>query len=401
MGEQFKLDSNGTCLSCNTVAATKENLQCYLCEGVFHGACSTMSEDDKVGSKSLIGLFNGSSTKKNLKFFCDICLTKFEIDLVNTDRRRLNTVEDNITSIKTELEEIKNLLKEKPKPTTNQGKNNSANSATGNIWFDKARLETTPVSPAEQMLVLDNTEIVSDLVEKAIVRNSIPVKKSFKNNSGKLCVVMDDQDARDKLRNVMATQVENIEMKSVTRKKPSVTIVGLSKLHTKEEVIQLIVSQNQYVKQFATVNNIDDHIEIHDIKATRSKPSVFQAFASVSEALRKGFRNFNDKVTIGLTSCKIYDRFHVKRCNNCQGLGHYYKECPTPDTPCCAKCGLDHATNTCSSTTSKCVNCTKAGKTATDHTAYDPKCPVLQIEVEKKKKSSDINLNSQRSRWAH
>jgi hypothetical protein len=116
--------------------------------------------------------------------------------------------------------------------------------------------------------------------------------------------------------------------------------------------------------------------------------------------MRKGFRNFNDKVSIGLTSCKIYDRFHVKRCNNCQGLGHYYKECPTPDVPCCAKCGLDHATNTCSAAVSKCVNCTKAGKTSTDHTAFDPKCPVLQAEVEKKKKSSE-DLNSQRSRWAH
>ena len=72
----------------------------------------------------------------------------------------------------------------------------------------------------------------------------------------------------------------------------------------------------------------------------------------------------------------------------------------TPDIPCCAKCGLDHATNTCSAALNKCVNCTKAGKTSTDHTAFDPKCPVLQAEVEKKKKSSE-DLNSQRSRWAH
>ena len=71
------------------------------------------------------------------------------------------------------------------------------------------------------------------------------------------------------------------------------------------------------------VNDLKDHIEIHDVKPTRAKPSVYQAFASVSEALRKGFSNYKDKVTIGLQTCKIYDRFHVKRCNNCQGLGHY------------------------------------------------------------------------------
>ena len=50
---------------------------------------------------------------------------------------------------------------------------------------------------------------------------------------------------------------------------------------------------------------------IHDIKPTRSNPIVFQAFASISEVLRKGIRNFKDKVTIGLVSCKVYDRFHV------------------------------------------------------------------------------------------
>ena len=56
-----------------------------------------------------------------------------------------------------------------------------------------------------------------------------------------------------------------------------------------------------------------EHIEIHDIKPTRSNESVYQVFASVSEALRKGFRNYNDKVVIGLNNRKIYDRLHIKR----------------------------------------------------------------------------------------
>ena len=81
--------------------------------------------------------------------------------------------------------------------------------------------------------------------------------------------------------------------------KPSITIVGFSNQFNKEEVVSQMVSQNQYANQFSTVNDINEQIEIHDIKPTRSKLSVFQAFASVSEALRKGFGNYNDKVTIG------------------------------------------------------------------------------------------------------
>ena len=396
MGDRYKLDTNGTCQTCNVVAEAVENIQCFMCKGVFHCACPGMSDDDKVGTKSLFTAFNRPSTQKNFKFFCNCCLTKFEIDMVNTSTNRLNTMEGNITTIKSELEEIKNLLKENSKPATKQGKSNLNNIPTlDNIWFNKARLESTKVAPAEPMLVLNNSQEVNVSVEKAIVENSIPVTKSFKNNSGNLVVVCDSEDSRDKLQSIIASTTENVEMRSVTKKKPSVAIVGLSKKYSKEEVINQLVSQNQYVKQFSTVNDINEHIEIHDIKPTRSKPLVFQVFASVSEVLRKGVRNYNDKVTIGLTSYKVYDRFHVKRCNNCQGIGHYYKDCPTPNDPSCAKCGLNHATNTCNNTENKCVNCVKTGKDS-NHTAFDPKCPVLLSEVEKKK-----NLNLQRITMGH
>ena len=136
------------------------------------------------------------------------------------------------------------------------------------------------------------------------------------------------------------------------------------------------------------MNNINDHIEIHDIKPTRANASVYQAFASVSQALRKGFHNYNNKVVIGLTNCKIYDRYHIKRCNNCQGNGHYYKECTTPNVPCCAKCSLAHSTNSCNATDMKCINCCKAGKDDCQHAAYDPNCPTRLSLLEKKKESN-------------
>ena len=388
MGEQYKLDQQGSCTSCNTVSITAENLQCFMCKCVFHGVCPGMSADDKPGTKSLVELHNRPSTKKNFKFFCDNCLTDFEVSLANSETNRLSKVEGNISTIKQELEEIKNLLKAKPKTTESQGKSNSQNSVTDNIWFNKAKLESTKVPPAEPMLVMNASVEVNETVEKAIVENGISVTKSYKNNSGELVVVCDNNNSRDKLQNIIATKDENIVMKQITKKKPSVTIVGLSKKYNNEEVINLLVTQNQHLKQFSTVNNINEHIEIHDIKPTRAKESVFQVFASVSEVLRKGLKNYRDKVTIGLISCKVYDRFHIKRCNNCQGLGHYYKDCTNPNEPRCAKCSLNHATNTCTNMEKKCANCSDKGNES-DHAAYDPKCPAMVSEVEKKK---DLNL---------
>ena len=54
-------------------------------------------------------------------------------------------------------------------------------------------------------------------------------------------------------------------------------MVGLRKKCSKEEVIYLLVTQNQHLKQFSTANNnINEHIEIYDIKPTHAKESVFK-----------------------------------------------------------------------------------------------------------------------------
>ena len=390
MSEQYKLQSDGTCLSCNVVSVATENLQCFMCKSSYHCTCTTIADDDKVGTKSLVTHMNRASTKANFKFYCDVCLTNMELNMAKSEAERMRVVESNIDSIKKELADIKSLLKPSdPKPAVPK-------SPDENIWFNQERLASTKVPPAKPMLVVNNMQDSSNgAIEKVIVDNGFPVTKSYKNNSGDLVLVCDTPDTREQLKSAIASSSDTLQMRSVSSKKPSITIVGLSQQYTKEEVITQIVSQNQFVKHFAAANNIEEHLEIHDIKATKAKPNVFQAFASVSEVLRKGIKNYKDKVIVGLTSCKIYDRFNVKRCNNCQELGHFYKECPTPQVPCCAKCSMDHSTNSCESSTRKCKNCLKEGNENHDHATYDPKCPTVLKIVEKKRKSQEMHLNSQ------
>ena len=146
---------------------------------------------------------------------------------------------------------------------------------------------------------------------------------------------------------------------------------------SKDDALAQVMAQNQFLKQFSMVNDINDHLVIHDVKSIKSNDKVFQAFASVSNTLREGFRCHKDKVTIGMLVCKIYDRQSIKRCNNCQGLGHYYKECKSPSTPICAKCSGNHRTDTCTSDKKVCINCSRSGKSPIDHTAFDPKCPSI------------------------
>ena len=394
MGDQIKLDQNGTCPSCNVVTTTKENTTCTMCKAVFHSSCEATDADNKPGTKSLINLFNGPSTKSNFKFFCDVCATNFEIEQASSEDKRLNVVEKNVDTIKKELEEIKNLLKH-PVST------NTKTTRTDNVWFDQKRLASIKFPTAKPLLVVSNAQASSGSIEKAIVDNSIPVTKSYTNASGDLVLECDSSDTREKLKTVVESTSETLQLKMSTGKKPSITIVGLTLQYSKDEIISQIVSQNQFVKFFSTVNNINEHIEIHDIKPTRAKPTVYQAFASVSEALRKGFSNYKDKVTIGIQTCKIYDRFHIRRCNNCQGLGHYYKDCPTPNIPCCAKCSGNHRTDACESNQKKCTNCTKNDIENTNHTTYDPNCPSMMKLVDKKRKSYTEHLNSMNTTMAH
>ena len=159
----------------------------------------------------------------------------------------MNNVEDNIATIKSEVAEIKTLLKQGGKQATKQGNSNTID----NIWSNKDRLESTKVAPTESIRVINNTQdLNNESVEKAIVDNSIPGTKGFKNNAGDLFLVCDTPDSHDKLKDIIAYITENIQVKSVTRKKPSITIVGLSQKYSKEEVVNQIVSQNQYVNHF-------------------------------------------------------------------------------------------------------------------------------------------------------
>ena len=136
----------------------------------------------------------------------------------------------------------------------------------------------------------------------------------------------------------------------------TVTIVGLPKEYQKEEVINMLVMQNCYIKKFAVSNKIQDHMKIYAIRPLKNNPSCFQAFANVSSVLREGYKFFKDKVTIGLTSCKIYDRLDVKKRNKCQKFGRYAKDCPTQDVNICGKCTGNHRTSDCDSLVQKCAN---------------------------------------------
>ena len=142
--------------------------------------------------------------------------------------------------------------------------------------------------------------------------NNIGLQKSYTNKSGELVLVCDSKESRDNLSTIVDSIDNTIPTKRPTGKRPTIAIVGLHKDYTKEQIVTMVVKQNEFVRKFMTSNNIEDHFKVLVVRPTKRNENVFQAFVSVSAMLRAGIKQYKDKITLGLTSCKVYDQYHVK-----------------------------------------------------------------------------------------
>ena len=391
MSNSVKIGDDSTCGGCNITPLQDQCVQCFTCNGVFHAICAITNTETHLGSKTMVKTFLAASTKSNFKFFCDECLTILEVNLAKTESQRINGLEKQINKMENQLFEVIKLLKK------NVNAPGMKEHRPASIWHDKEKLKTIKAPPPKSVLVIkkDEDHILNEdkqnKVEKTIRDNNISVSKSYQNKEGDTIVVCDDKDNRDKLKNLVSTSNEEITLNAPKEKRSSITIVGLRQEYSKEELLQMLVLQNGFIKGFSSANDIKDHIEINSIRPLRNNSERFQAFVNVTKVFREGLNHFGNKVSIGLGTCKIYDRYYIKRCNNCQHFGHYMKECPTQNAHVCGNCTSNHYTNDCTSSETKCINCVRNGMEKTDHKANSYSCPSFTKNQEIMKKKLGLN----------
>ena len=405
MADKFQLDSHGNCSTCGNLSIESEHVKCFYCSKLFHVVCSGSTSEEKVATKTTITNFLNASTKKNFQFFCDTCLTSLEISKADVDSERINLLESKMNTIDSRLEEICSMLKSKPAKLPEAPAKPRVPPEVKSIWNDTDKLSSVKAPPSAAVLVVpkipdqraqDENKMI---IEKTVVENHISLKETFTNRTGDLVLVCESTEKRDELKTLVHNAKQDISMNTPKAKDHSITLVGLSREHSADEIKKLIVQQNSLIKRFAEANNLDEHLKVHSVKPTRNNKDNFQAFASVSQILREGFKKGKDKLIIGVSSCKIYDRTQTKRCNTCQKFGHFMANCPTPQSPNCGKCAGDHSTNDCSSTDRGCVNCKRNGAEFSSHSAFYHKCPsLLRFEelLQESKKTDHLNLNRQK-----
>ena len=386
----FVLDADGKCTSCNQPALLAEMIRCSSCSKDFHAVCSAVTDrSDAICNQSFLKLFNTSTTKTNFKWFCDACLTTFEINKASTLDERFSVISHQITemakdfkAVTKECQELKSMVSNRnccDHVSDTQGTTNT--NSEGNSWSNVARTRNMKAS-----LVIKNKNTSDsagdaldlNVIKDIVVKNNIQVSKIGVSQKGNTFVHCPTKEDRDKLHPLLSAEVQNKEVVPLKDKSPHISITEVMNTTsgelTKASVIQEIRSQNPEVSALIDLGN-----EFNILFVRKDSHGKCNVVARVSCSIRDMIKTKGNKLFIGLSSCKVYDRFYIKRCNNCQEYGHYQGDCKNQAV--CGYCGESHRSHTCSLKDGtdfgkhKCINCKKANLPHTGHSSFWSKCP--------------------------
>ena len=247
MSDSIQVGNNGICGSCSLTPSQGQCVKCFSCKGLFHAICENTDNEARLGSKTMITTFLAVSTKNNFKFFCDKCLTNLEIGIAEGDDQKFNSLERKVNNIENKLNDIPSLLRSTQTSKTNT---HQASPVKLNIWNDEDKLAKIKAPPAKSILIVKNVQECERnkadqaTVETTIMENNTPVFQYYKNKSGDTVIICEDNESRDEIQNLVSLSNDAIEMSSPVEKMPSVSIVGLPREYSKDEVIQMLVLQN-------------------------------------------------------------------------------------------------------------------------------------------------------------
>ena len=393
--QQFLLDPVGKCTSCSQSPQANETVKCATCKEFFHALCETATDNNFICLKSFLKNWHSPSVKSNFEWNCDVCKTKKEENEVFTTENKfdqlfslIKNLGDNITEMKNdfnkdissvkstvaELSSGVNALRDSPIQQIP-----SINTPHPSPWANKEKVQSMRSS-----LVLKNKDGSTTEVDKTAqlaklktlaVCNEIPVARVGFDSSGNTYIDCPTSEDIDKLQPLLTEDFKDKQVSVLKDKLPCISIVGIEDEVTKSNLL------NKVCKQNPAVNSLVNDGEAFTVLFVKSMSNgTFTAVARVSPKIRNAIRSGRNRIFLGVTSCKVFDRFHVKRCNKCQQYGHYKADC-TSNVPCCAYCSENHDTETCHlkecRDTSKfsCVNCKSKGLQHTGHAAFSYSCP--------------------------
>ena len=402
---------------------TTEFIHCHLCSKRFHRECINM---DKKFFETL------KAKKYSVHRYCNICSKKAnqtsnpqtpKPDSPNTAHliaEIKNELKDEIRKeIRQEMEGINSLIQQKfekfisnkTKPAENPTVEQKTTNEKTNKW-NQGTLHTILLKPKKdeenedenETENGDETKTFSEENWTTIVKNNInpkltnvQVSKVLRSKEGKGVLFFPTKESRD---TAAATLKDTYTLESQDRKVktlyPKIKISWISKdcftVLDKTTIKDYIFQKNPTIKDLVEKEKkVFEIIFINDEKDQNYAYAVVKVDTKIKEAINSQ----GNKIYIGLSSCKVTDRYHLIQCYKCQEFGHVKgsTNCNlyNMEKEVCLYCAADHKSKTCPVKKDgikafKCHNClsskdVKIKSKYTGHTTTSFHCPILQIAL--------------------
>ena len=301
-----------------------------------------------------------------------------------------------MTSMKSDITVIKNILTTNNTLTnTNTFKSVTNPLQTTNIFPTNPWDDTEQVSKLRQQTHVvikkspSSQQVTESDLSALVSTHGIRVDKTRQNKSGDIVVKLPTLNDREIFNSKLSEKFPNAQISNSIDLLPTISIANMEYSYTPEELTENLLKYHPEIKSY--VEN-GDTLKVLNIRKQNKNNSLFQANVRVSNSIRKFIECNGNRVYMGLSSYRVYDHFHVKRCNGCQQLGHYIAQC-TSQTNTCAICSENHDTNSCSHVSTcnfvpTCCNCkTSGGNVDFKHKASSLDCPHYKSAQERLRNS--------------
>jgi hypothetical protein len=375
------LDETGKCKKCER-DAQNEFMECWLCTNRYH-VIECDGVDPMVQTSFLKNQWPNISRKwACLTFTCLACKEDAKTKQETVMSGRVRLLEETALKTNKQLEDIKSLL-------TTVINNRSQNEEKSNTVSDPELKETPTLIVVEKADQEEEEEVTKEKwseVTKAAIKSKVGVSRSFTNKAGQSVFICNSEKSKKALLPHVEKVFHNRRINTPKPKLPTITVPFIVGKYENEELLDVLRKQNED----RGIRFSRDNAQVLFTAPMRDREGMYQAVIRISEDIRNKIKDNDNRLCIGINSCPVFDRFFIKRCNNCQEFHHFQNDnggCKKEKV--CALCTGKHDTRDCHTDANmhKCINCAKADRDEFSHAAFSYDCPSYIAEQEKLRKS--------------